>query len=340
MSFRRPAHEIGGPWNKTLPVHENMTLLALKRVFDTQSKKNAPYKGGILLSGVDSKELPDGRGKSYVDPKDAPLSTQEFLRGVTWPDDPKGWLFDSARGTTNYSSGTMWYNEFEGGSLTNPEHLIKRSHYGDLQFFHSMAVALGEAASTTKGKILEWARFNVELALGKVDFKTRVEDLPSRFNSIQIYFRGHCAWQIRALLAGSEDYGKQLTKLDVQQRATGILLHMLQDSFSHSHVERQKDGAIEQFHDYGSQDGPKHSEKDHMGTGDTLAERMKHTLGASEAIDAGARLVRMLDASSPVDDVMKLIDKELFKLSSTATAAGPGENFKKVPKKKSKWKLW
>lgn len=203
MSFRKPAHEIGGPWNATLPVHENMTLLALKRALEAGQKKSSSYKGGILLSGVDLKELPTGEGKDYVDPKDAPLSTQEFLRGVTWPDDPKGWLFDTARGTTNYSSGKWWYDEFKDGNIKNDEHLIKRSHYGDLQFFHSMAVERNERAATTKDKVMEWARFNVKLALGKVDFKTRIENLPVRFSSLQLFFRGHCAWEIRALLAAS-----------------------------------------------------------------------------------------------------------------------------------------
>lgn len=328
MSFSAPAHEIASPWNFTLPVHENMTLLALRSAFEAGQKQDSAYKGGPLLKGVKLKELPSGDSKDYVDPKDAPLSTQEFLRGVTWPDDPKGWLFDTARGTHNYSSGLDWLDEFDDGDVRNDAHLIKRSHFGDLQFFHAMATGRKELAAKTKGHAMVWARFNIELALGTIDFKTKIKELPNHLSDIQLFFRGHCTWQIRSLLAGSEAYGKQLSQRDVQHRATGILLHLIQDSFSHSHVER-KNGAIQQFHDYGSQDSDKHSAKDEMGEGDTLAERMKNTLGATKAIEEGARLVLMLDLKNSADDIEKVLDTEILKLASTVKAAGPGMAFKK-----------
>ncbi|ADO72039.1 hypothetical protein [Stigmatella aurantiaca] len=333
MSFTMPLHEIAGPWDKTEPVHENMTLLTLRTALEALQKANASYAGGMILTGIELRTLPNWDAEDYVDPTDAPTKAQEFLRGVTWPDDPKGWLFDSARGTTNYSSGLRWYKEFSNGSVSDDTALIKRSHYGDLQFIHAMAVQGGEAAAATKKKILEWSNFAIELALGKIDPETEIQQLPTRFESIQLFFRGHYSWKIKSLLAGNESRGKQLTKLDVRQRATGILLHLIQDSFSHSHVERKQDGSIQQFHDYGSQDQHKHSEKDHMGEGKTLRERMEHTLGALSAIDTGAKLVQLIDTSASIATLTAFLNETVFKLASSVAPAGPGANFLKTVKK-------
>jgi hypothetical protein len=68
-----------------------------------------------------------------IDARSIDKSAQQFVRGVMWPDDPKGWLFDDDSGTEDYSSGLKWYVEFDAKYKDQADKLIGRSHYGDLQ---------------------------------------------------------------------------------------------------------------------------------------------------------------------------------------------------------------
>ena len=52
-----------------------------------------------------------------------------------------------------------------------------RSHFGDLQFLHSMASRDGEMASETRQRILMWAEFTWSVAVGTQDSKGLLKDV-------------------------------------------------------------------------------------------------------------------------------------------------------------------
>lgn len=336
-----PTYEVNGPLNKGDPVHENLTLLTLKEAIEQVQSKQLSRAGETLLSGIKLAELPQWNSKKHHDfnPRKAPESTQEFLRGVYWPDDPKCYFFRDVRGTKNYTTGYRWFKEFskgKHGKIKTADQLIARSHFGDLQFFHAMASRLNEPANETRENILLWARFNVAVALGRIPPGTQLKDLNAKdekLSKLQCFFKSSAYWNwtIKELLTGGEKRGKSLDEVfedvHVRHRATGVLLHLIQDSFAAGHVERDESRAIRQFHDYASQDSHDHGRQDKMGRGELLSQHIDNTPGARQAIDAGARLVVLLDSDGSVDDVMKYFE-EIFKLSTDVRGAGPGEDFK------------
>jgi len=66
--------------------------------------------------------------------------------------------------------------------------VIYRSHFGDMQFLHSMAFSEKEHAGETKRKIMAWARLMYRVALGEITRstsirKTGIADINSLFTS-------------------------------------------------------------------------------------------------------------------------------------------------------------
>ncbi|MFY0574967.1 hypothetical protein ACN28S_11855 [Cystobacter fuscus] len=261
-------YEVNGPWGQGDPVHENITLLTLKTAIEQVQATPSSRSAGSLLGGINISELPQWNSKTHhdFDPRKAPEDTQEFLRGVYWPDDPKCYFFRDIRGTKHYTTGIRWLKEFnkgKNGNLKTGDQLIARSHFGDLQFFHAMASRLNEPADETRENILLWARLNVAVALGRIAPSTQLKDIhlvDGRLSKLQCFFRSSAYWNwtIKELLTGGEKRGKSLDAVFedvyVRHRATGVLLHLIQDSFAAGHTERDASGAVLQFHDYGSQD--------------------------------------------------------------------------------------
>ncbi|NNB97678.1 hypothetical protein HI113_27645 [Corallococcus exiguus] len=379
-------YEIEGSWDLNDPVHETLTLFTLRAALKRILARNMNDLDNQILGDLHPMVLP--ANSKYISryefkPKAVPATTSEFIRGVIWPDDPKCYLFTCDRGLSNYSDGVLWAAEFK--ALGTPRHtqlslnqmLIARSHFGDLQFLHAMATKPGEAPQKTRQKVLEWARFNIEIASGRIDPDTPLKDiknipiiqesfvnfrpLPVKqglsaqriFGAvIEAYMHGSALaatghlkapseilnyagasfgeWSTRSLLSGGVNRGKKLSNIDIRRRSTGILLHLIQDSFAEGHTEREPGyGPIRQFHDYGAQDPHKHSSKDSMGEGKTTKEQIDLIPGAAKAIEAGAYLVAMLEETATPDRIMNHLENNVFKLSKNAKPAGPGDSFKK-----------
>lgn len=318
-------YQLEGPWNKGDPVHEVLTLETLKAATGGTPKESR----GDLLKGVNDDKLPKGTSTSahnLAPESDIDRSAQEFIRGVVWPDDPKCLLFDDPKGTTNYSSGAAWYEEFDEDEKDDKKALTARSHYGDLQFFHAMASKDGEKAEETKKKMMAWAEFNVSVATGKIGPDTKLDEI----EGIQELFKEQKGFTVKDLFGGSAAGGKALSGDDVKQRAAGALLHMIQDSHAQGHCERDPvTGEIKSFHSYGGQDHTKHGAKDAMGPGKNLDEHLKNTPGALKAIEQGAKVLKMMDGKQDTADIMKVLDEEVFKLAPETEDAGAGAAFKK-----------
>jgi hypothetical protein len=314
-------YELEGPFNKNDPVHEVLTLTAIKEALE--KIKSEKKEAGSLLKGVDMGKLPnmDSKDAHNLNPTKIDPSAQQFIRGVIWPDDPKGYLFDDDKSTENYSSGTMWYEEFDPDEKDEPEELIARSHYGDLQFFHAMATKDGEDPKMTKEKIMKWARFLTELANGSIDPNSKVKDVPAAAE----LFTAHKDITLKKLFG----YAKGKDE-DIRQRAAGALMHLIQDSNAEGHVGRDKtSGDISQFHSYEGQDHGEHGAKDAWADGKTLGDHIKNTPGAENAVHKCAAILVLLDQGASTDEIIKYLDEQIFKLDPKAEAAGPGAEFKK-----------
>lgn len=328
-----PPYEVEGPLDQGDPVHENLTLLVLRQALEGLVSGNPTYQRGPLLKGIELASLPawDSKKQHDFEPKDAPELTQEFLRGVYWPDDPKCLFFKTIRGVKKYTSGRDWFGEFKKGKKgknKTPAELIARSHFGDLQFLHAMACASGEPAEETKKKILFWARLNIEVAAGRLDPRTLIKNLPEHDGlSMKRFFSAHWDWSFQQLLAGVKAGAEQLSAEDVRRRAAGVLLHLIQDSYAAGHVQRNEAGAVLQFHDYGHQEPHRHGSKDKMGPGKNLRQHIENTPGAMQAIEAGATVIMYLDSKAETQEIVEYLNQRVFGLASNVQPAGPGAEF-------------
>ena len=171
-----PAYAVSGPWGRGSPVHEVLTLSAIRRAMEVLP----PDQRGELLRGVNFDKLPNLDSQSAYDlnTKQIDPSAQQFVRGVLWPDDPKGYFFDDPRTTEDYSSGARWLEEFDKDERNDPAALIARSHYGDLQYFHGMAPVDNQNPQTTKDNMLNWSRFLTDVSTGRIDPDVKVADVP------------------------------------------------------------------------------------------------------------------------------------------------------------------
>lgn len=331
-------YQIEGPWNVNDPVHEVLTLVAVREALSklpTSRSFNADRGDfnevetatpGSLLKDVKKSSLPQDSSRSAhnLDPKDIDRSAQQFVRGVVFPDDPKGLLFDDPKGTTDYSSGANWKSEFDDGKKgqfkSDKSDLIARSHFGDLQFFHGMASKDGESMLDTKRQILEWSDFLLKISTGELEGKSKIGDdgFASRM------FPGNKEMTLNEFFGFS---GMDSTAL--RQRAFGALSHMIQDSHAEGHTERDSKGEITRFHSYSSQDSHKHDEKDAWGKGKTLAEHIQNTPGAEVAIQQCAEVLIKIDQGESREAILAYLDTVIFKLSLKGTTAGPGKEFEK-----------
>jgi hypothetical protein len=173
------------------------------------------------------------------------------------------------------------------------------SHYHDKQFLHSMASSgFGrqdqEARVLTTHKIMTWAEFAFRVAEGSIPASKSMAEArsllePKREKAFDGAFGPYRMHTVGYLFAGTDDYDPQ----HVKQLALGALLHTVQDSFSASHVQRERDsewlsqrGRIVQFMDYRRQDPRKHGRAD--------ARPMDATAASFESrhpVSLGARLI-------------------------------------------------
>jgi hypothetical protein len=321
-------YKLCGPFNFGDPVHENLTLQSLRKASLEKRQRNEPM--GPLLSNLDPETLPSPDG---LPPKKFPKESQEFVRGTIFPDDPKNFLFNKSKGTDDMGTGLEWAWHYKFGGKKD---LTARSHHGDLQFLHSMANGDGEEPVDTKARILAWARFNADVAKGNHGPGRRLQDVPE----IAEYFSDdkYAERTVADLFAGHTKWADDLELPDLQQRATGALLHLVQDSFAPGHVSRDPETKkIFQFHSYTHQDEHKHGQHDKLAKGKSLGERLNHTPGANDAIHHGAKVLGLLDGPGfGVDDVVDYLDRQVFDVDPMAHLSGPGEHCQKKKKKKKK----
>jgi hypothetical protein len=307
----------------TTPVHERAT--------------------NIIYGCDDAKEDCTGNEGSF------PYAPGAVLAGNQWNDNPSFQLTSTnTRFCKNYVGTTIkapyflecWYILFRDGEkraergeyfdADSEAVLLYRVHFGDMQFLHSMASRDGEEARVTKEKIMMWAEFTYKLAMGELDrgIELRKIGIPG----METLFKNR-GWTSQQLFTrGDPTYrGDQ----DFRNFAFGSLMHVVEDSFSISHVERDEPsgakcpgvpeqdmpGKILSFHAYANQDKRKHADADQQ-------ESLSIHLAESQpnSVDVGKVLKSYYDQKRPWNEVKPYLEC-VFELADPAAKAGPGALF-------------
>jgi hypothetical protein len=254
-------------------VHEAMTRAAKLCLDEALSRRQKPARCrpepvgedvAVDLEWVRNPELPPwdiagwlrhwtGKAPRYPD----------LAEASRWPDDPTRQLglVNAIRFTWHMVSacdlllGAGERNDIDDGLLCN-------SHVGDMQFMHAQAGAVGEPAAETREKIGQWAEFLFLVASGRLS--RRELDTPyCRYFAGSSAFhramrpharvlpcggRGRRPWTVATLFnfvcqdpftgSGCKDLAGPRRFAMARLNATGALLHLVQDAYAQSHVER------------------------------------------------------------------------------------------------------
>ena len=323
-----------GPW-KHPPVHETLTLAALI-ASDYKLDPKTTYNKAIQEYDYDN---------------------LEFLRGIVWNDDPACMLFNDeglfAPKSDNFSRGLGkdWFVKFSDGHVFDLDctkngwfghkNIIARSHFGDLQFLHSMADEPGELPEETKRKIINWIEIMYKLAIGEISAQTRLRDVElTREDGDHIYplrdlfdaatIPTHdCT--IHSFLTADHAY----VNVKHDRRALGSCMHVIQDSYARGHCHRpirddgppKRFGVVENFHSFRGQDAEAHTKYD-FGAEEGLEDhdcsdisRFEEMDGCTDAIEQCTKLINFWCRKASWEEVLGWLRDEVFAVSKDATAS-------------------
>lgn len=299
------SYKIEGPLGIGDPVHENLTERSLR-----QSK--------LLLQSED-----------YSSPQ-----AWEYIRGVIWNDDPQILLLKrDDLDAQKFTWGVAWLRIFKDAehralakevfSVGAP--LTARSHFGDLQFLHSMAAADGERPIDTQRAVMRWAEFAYRTAIGEIESDSFLSAVPVA-GIPELFADRHMTV---GELFGAERVG------DLRRRAMGSLLHVIQDSYAAGHTDRQdrpdrRRGNIRCFYSYAQQNHAKHAADDGWQGSGAVSARLAKMKGAQDAIEVGAALLSRYRTSPPAPwpDVQNYLLSGPFALAADARPSEAGATYK------------
>lgn len=288
------------------PVHEEATHRAFgcNAPFESRSCAQASSAPAAVLDGVRWNDNPPFQlAPGFTLPNGDVIAARCVGETIKLPRRSDCWL-TVFRASDEYSKRR--YFNYRTGVMLN------RSHFGDLQFFHSMASRVGDTAATTKASIMVWAEFTYNVALGEIAGDIQMKNVP--LPALAALFPTSSATVENLFLLGDSTYRGTGLRLF----AFGSLLHMVQDSFSASHVVRdlQTQGRmctgmpgtpapakVIRFSVYGAQDPKLHGDHD-------AANRLEAHLRESQpsVVDIGRTLKQFLNARKPWVEVAKYMD--------------------------------
>lgn len=217
------------------PIHENLTVYAIN-------------------SAIISEQLK--KDKDFL---------SEIIKGVRWNDDPLSMARKKPQDFYIYYKDSCR----KGNEIDPSWDMLYRTHCGDMQFLHAMASKKNETAGDTSELMLMWAEFSYRVAAGDIDKDLRFRSVGTKlgkrsaklFNYVMTYNgRVRMEWQPeflftldctrglspseifsggRATKSKCKDNNNKFSSETIQNIALGSLLHLLQDSFSGSHVLRE-----------------------------------------------------------------------------------------------------
>ncbi|MHA6914314.1 hypothetical protein ACQUJO_14425 [Ralstonia pseudosolanacearum] len=298
------------------PVHEAITAEILDKCsgqLKACDTTNVPM--GVLM-GVRWNDNPVFRASTH-----SPWCAQAWVRHPYYLDlssDPLCWatiFYDAERRAAS------------GEHLQNRYMLLYRVHFGDLQFFHSMASWDGEPASVTQRHVLDWLQYLYQIADGEI--KALDAPVANVAPGLAAQF-GPNGYTTRLLFAPSA--GQNADDTYLREMALGVLLHTVEDSFSAAHVERdaatvgstcidaqaeRSPGVIKAFYAYNSQDEQAHAVQDGI---DRAQARLDAVV---TVVTVGQRIKRSLDGGDMWEAVRPYFEC-VYALEKDAPPAGPG----------------
>lgn len=306
------------------PVHESIVLMALACnaasgdertcITDTSVQANR-----TILYGVRWPDDPPFRLNRDKPPRIPKCDVSVTLRSTSQPVCWNG-LFNDAKTTalTKATSG--------GGkpAFGTGDYLLYRSHFGDLQFFHSMAAYDGEQAQLTQRRMKMWAQFLWGIAAQTLPKDKFIRTLG--VIDLENYFPGDMS-AINLLATGIVEVRNNLHEV-----AIGALLHMVQDSFSQAHAERiessggqcdalpkfAQPGRIVRFYGYAGQNGAAH---DHEDAFEALGLQTLQT--SPNVVDVTRAFLTLWKEGASWTEAEKYFDC-VFTLQDPTAPAGPG----------------
>jgi hypothetical protein len=261
----------------------------------------------------------------------------EVLAGVRWNDNPPVIRLGPLAGACDIG---CWASMLRVDSLaleilSRREQSIPtlRSHFGDMQFLHAMAARSGERPQATREKAMRWLEFSYRVARGEIGPRVNVFSLREAGSGMDAATRDWVSSLFRApdkqLWRVQDVFGVGELKLV----AFGTFLHLVEDSYSASHVRRasrrvQANGCpsydaadpIAEFHTYAGQDTEKHA----------LCDDAPDWLDAprdGSPLDALAELIRAYAQGRDWPAVKGLLEEGVLKLQPATRAARPGPCF-------------
>jgi hypothetical protein len=265
--------------------------------------------------------------------------TDDVIAGVRWNDNPPPLRLGPLAGTcdTRCWTSMLRLDSVAAELLVKREQSIPalRSHFGDMQFLHAMAVHAGEAPTETREKAMRWLEFTYRVARGEIGPRVNVFEIRSAGTTMDDATR---AWVSELFQSPS----KQLWRVqdvflpgsgDLRRVAFGSFLHLVQDSYSASHVSRDSkrlqpngcpsyDGTDEiiAFHTYVGQDTEKHAICDD-------APDWLDSPREGSPVDLLAELVRAYAEGRDWNFVKAILEEKAFRLAATAHPADIGRCF-------------
>ena len=319
--------------------------------FFTNTTANYAYMvGDSIHEEITNRSLGcEGVSDICGNPDDEPDNAY-IIAGVRWNDDPP---FRFGSGSGNYTGcikaqtvrlvtqPVCWLavfkaaeKEAKSGKVFNGSNsvLLVRSHFGDMQFLHSMANKDAESAQDTKDRIMLWAEFTWGVATGIHTQDTNLFGLKKyKFDQLFLFNK---EWRVQDIFALSNRQNRQGNR--IQRVAFGSLLHVIQDSFAGGHVERldpsegqscptnsnwMKPGNILEFHSYSKQDHTKHGDSDNKG-----AFEQHHASINPGAVQVGAELFKLFSKRAPWSEVSPYLEC-IFTLDAQSRISSSGEPY-------------
>jgi hypothetical protein len=252
----------------------------------------------------------------------APDDGWEHVRGALWNDDPEGFA-ESGDGDI---AAKLFAAEADGATFGPGDSLFARGHFGDLQSIHAMACVEHEPADTTLRAMLAWCELMHGIACGTTTGEVPLDEVP--VTAVAERFAGRPAPTVAGLLRTDEAAG-------LRARATGSLLHVVQDSFASAHVERvelggARRGPIVGFLWYGGQDPALHAQADAFPGEDGLDNL--HTVGgALDGLDHSVAVLELLADSAGWEALERLLRADVLPLAADVRPATAGAAFARTP---------
>ena len=274
----------------------------------------------------------------------------DVMTGVRWNDNPPavrvGALFGGCHGQDmkpmqemDCFTSMFRVDRLAIETLSRREKSIAplRSHFGDMQFLHAMAPRAGESAAETRDKVLRWSEFAYRIARGEIGPRVNVHGLDGAPRTLE---PSTAKW-VSGLFGAPEKKLWMVQDIflpksgNLRLIAFGTFLHLVQDSYSASHIRRaatrlQPNGclsydavdAIVEFHTYAEQDTEKHALCDD-------APDWLDTPRAGSPMGVMAELVRAYDAGKDWMYVKTILEEQVFRLASAPRTARAGRCFER-----------